>query len=644
MEIEEEQSSGCCCCLPCCKHHGPPKRTFRNIDEGRGCTDIIFLAAFIALWGAIAMIPSLAADAGGNLDRLTKGTDMYGRICGVDDGVQNAPFAAWPWPEYYDINVCLESCNDTMKFPSDVMPIPYPTTEWLGFCLPDLAATGLNLTATFLEFSGDYGSMFADAMTDLYNSSDVIMAGCGAALVISLLTVFLLTLPGVVCCLVLSWIPLIVIALGYGGYALYLISGEENSDLTAQEQDYALYTAYAVWVIDFIFVCVIIALRERIRIAIAVVKEAANALLDMPALLLFPVFGVGILLAYFLLWIYVAAIIYTVSTESSLVTPTEVLYLGGSDSFGESARNTNPLNYTSYDFDTTWENVAWFHWFGFLWNVQFMIYMCYLVFAGATADWYFTRKDPESGKKKLRKCIILQSIKRSLCHHIGTVALTSFIIAVIQFIRSVVLYIEKTTASEHPNQVQKAIFMCIQCCLKCVECCMDKINKNALQHTAIYGSNFATSACESFALIWANLGRVAAVNGVSYVIILVAKLFIAASSSACVAYVLLYVDPYSTYVTSILMPCFMMFLLAYSIASMFMTVYLSMIDGIFYCFLVDEKENKNVGDGMYAPKELLELVDDNAAKSKEHAAKAKKIQARRKAAAKKVAPVSDDAE
>lgn len=67
-------------------------------------------------------------------------------------------------------------------------------------------------------------------------------------------------------------------------------------------------------------------------------------------------------------------------------------------------------------------------------------------------------------------------------YHLGTVAIASLIIAVIEFIRWTVRFIEAKTKGKdgQQNRLQKCVFCMIYCCLRCLECCMDKINKNAL--------------------------------------------------------------------------------------------------------------------------------------------------------------------
>jgi solute carrier family 44 protein 1 (choline transporter-like protein)/choline transporter-like protein 2/4/5 len=54
---------------------------------------------------------------------------------------------------------------------------------------------------------------------------------------------------------------------------------------------------------------------------------------------------------------------------------------------------------------------------------------------------------------------------RATRYHLGTIALVSLIIAIIQTIRLIVKYIEDKLSGPEPNQVQRALFCCIQCCL-----------------------------------------------------------------------------------------------------------------------------------------------------------------------------------
>lgn len=79
-----------------------------------------------------------------------------------------------------------------------------------------------------------------------------------------------------------------------------------------------------------------------------------------------------------------------------------------------------------YRDDGNYKKMWWYHLFGLFWTSQFILACEDLVIAGAIAAWYFTREKAKV-KHAWRK-----SVWRLLRYHLGTVALGSLIIAVIQ--------------------------------------------------------------------------------------------------------------------------------------------------------------------------------------------------------------------
>jgi hypothetical protein len=245
---------------------------------------------------------------------------------------------------------------------------------------------------------------------------------------------------------------------------------------------------------------------------------------------------------------------------------------------------------------------------------------------------YFTPWN-EDGKKvrgsepdQLTNWPVIASFFRAL-KHIGSVCFASLIIAIIQFIRAVILYIqEKTKDLGEENPVAKytraLIFCCLNCFFKCLECCMDKLNKNGLIMMAITGEPFCSSTCKAFSLVWNNLARVASVSVVGSILISVGQVMVALVCSAICAAVLTYMDPYKTSVSSILMPSAIVFVMAYFVASLFLTIFDASIDTIFLCFLLDEDKNGNSGK-MLASANFQDIINANAAESKDIADKRK---------------------
>jgi hypothetical protein len=62
-----------------------------EIKKRRSCTDVPLLLLFIAFWGVVIVMLGIAGDKGGNHNRLIRGVDWNGKICGVDDPVKDKP-------------------------------------------------------------------------------------------------------------------------------------------------------------------------------------------------------------------------------------------------------------------------------------------------------------------------------------------------------------------------------------------------------------------------------------------------------------------------------------------------------------------------------------------------------------------------
>ena len=290
------------------------------------------------------------------------------------------------------------------------------------------------------------------------------------------------------------------------------------------------------------------------------------------------------------------------------------------------------------------------HCFLFLWTSEFLIYLTFTTVAGAVADWYFTPKDAHQreaiasmeqahalsaqaaaaathtirvrphdaapiklSSHRASRFPILASLCRTLRFHTGTVLAAALIIAIVQMVRAVLAYVQAQT-SGRSNRVQKAAFACLQCCLGCLQRFLDRVNRNALIWSAIWGDALLPSMEGSFQLIWNNLARVAAINVVSHFLFLLGRIVIAAASTGLCLLVLTRASPYAGVVHSLFVPGCVIFLLSYLVASLFMTAFSTTVDTVFLCFLVDCQENEKDGL-MLASDGLRQLVQDHAQQS-----------------------------
>lgn len=598
----------------------------------------------------------MAVKAGADPNKIIRGVDMSGRVCGKTgtgfDGVAYdltaKPVAIWPNPFYYDYKLCAANCAHTSDLAAPDMAWSYKSTKAAFYCLPDLSSIDASVS---VSVGGEFSSMAeaaSNAAGDVITTMYYIFGSCFSAILFSFIMMPILRFLGK--CLVLTSILSILIAGMAGGYFLYDygVQGAKNGTLSDSNSDASKYTAFIIWGVCVIFLLVIFFLRKRILIAIAVVKSAAEAITTMPMLVVFPLWPVLIGCGYAAWWLYMAVYVWSVSdlTYQPLGLPDAIKYFKTPQFFtaksadsGYSAGtilnsiSTDHPNYYKFQRNTDWQYAAGFLIFHALWVVQFLGYFSYLAFAGATADWYFTPHDEHGHKKRgneedeLSKWPIFSAVKRTARYHLGTVALCSFIIAVIQFIRICVLYVEKKCSSDPPNKLQKAVFCLLKCYLRCLECCMDKINKNALIWCAIWGDNFASSACSSFQLVWANLARVAAINIVSGILLLLSKVAISFVNAALFMAIFKYDNSINDELYAPLVPGLIIFWLSWMISGFFMVLLRSVIDSVFLCFLVDAETNP--AGQMMAPDELQKLIGKYEGESKEIADAHSEIRKRR---------------
>jgi hypothetical protein len=263
--------------------------------------------------------------------------------------------------------------------------------------------------------------------------------------------------------------------------------------------------------------------------------------------------------------------------------------------------------------------------FALIWNMEFLIYFTYTVTAGAIANWYFSRREKDSekkrrgdGKDELPNSPVLAALKRTLFWHTGTVAFASAIVGICETLRLTIVYLADKAKGDNPGCCRKCLLAPITCCMACVTCCLEKVSKQAIVWTAIWGDSFIVSCCSSFKLIWDNLDRVAAITIVSGFLMLLGKAFVSLLVAGIGGLVIQGI--YGEEVSSIIMPCLVIFVLSFVVATLFMSIFEVTLDCIFICFLVDEW-NYGGTEEMYASKSLAEVIKNFQTHSEKRAQK-----------------------
>eukprot|EP00049_Salpingoeca_infusionum_P001624 m.49727 g.49727 ORF g.49727 m.49727 type:complete len:652 (+) comp11116_c0_seq1:100-2055(+) len=593
--------------MPCCGGtaveplDGEKKKTASPMGIKHRCTDVFWLLLFFLFWAGMGAIAYLSI-RDGEPERLVYGDDSYGNICGqnnsklidtVNSGLDltNRTYVFYYNPTNSDaVRLCVEACpNGTIT--SDIcLTAPYTArpndTYYAGDADFNINSTGCpdeidTMYIAALHRCVPSSSLYLDKAQQILSQADSINAVVDelsanwlellyVALIafgIAIAVVFLLS------CIakLLIWLAYIasmcaIIAfIGYMWYTWYTLTEEYNATpdyqkLQSQEDNISFYYkgGIAVSVIGGVILLILIVLRSRIALVVALFKEAGRAIRKMPMLLVQPIFTFVAILGAVGYFLYVYAYLYTVGTKEM--------------------NNIGHMVYTKTDM---FVYMQWYHIFGFFWTYELFLAVQEMTVAGAVVKWYFTRD-----KGSISCCPNLSALARAIWYHLGSLAFGSLIIAIVKMLRLILAYVEKKFAGK-TSSVAKVILKCCQCCLWLMEKCLKYLNRNAYIEISIYSYNFCRAAREAFTLLVRNALTVATINSVGDFVLFLCKLMTAGLSGV----VALYWFRERTSVSYIAVFVVIVTVIAYLVACIFTSIYEMAVDTIFVCFAEDKERN-----------------------------------------------------
>ncbi|XP_013392467.1 choline transporter-like protein 2 isoform X2 [Lingula anatina] len=369
-------------------------------------------------------------------------------------------------------------------------------------------------------------------------------------------------------------------------------------------------------------ILILLFLRNRIRIAIALIKEASRAVGNMMFTLLWPIIPFFLQVVLFGFW--GATALYLASSDkkkyasssgnlTSNVTAADSSNLVTTFAASCAADYTNSTlgqfcGFVGYDVQEYTIYLQFYMLFMLFWVMNFIIALGQLTLAGAFASYYWAFSKPQD----IPAFPVTASLWRSLRYHLGSIAFGSLIIAIIQIIRVILEYVDnKLKGSE--NQVAKFFLKCLKCCFWCLEKFMKFLNKNAYILIAVYGKNFCTSAKNAFFLIMRNIVRVVVIDKVADFLLLIAKLVVVAATTAGAYFFfdgrISFLSNYTPSLNYYLVPVIIISLGSYVIAAAFFSVYGMGVDTLFLCFLEDcERHDGSAEKPYYMNKDLMGIL------------------------------------
>ncbi|KAG7381301.1 hypothetical protein PHYPSEUDO_006228 [Phytophthora pseudosyringae] len=362
------------------------------------------------------------------------------------------------------------------------------------------------------------------------------------------------------------------------------VTSDENTKLQFKA------AAYVSWVVTGVVFVLLIAMRKRLKIAVAIIRESSKAIQKLPMLLVWPVVPTACFVGLVMYCVAVAAYLLSSDDLTSAVKESAAV-------FNVTSELTNAAE--ELPAKRLQQVLLAFHVFGFLWTNQLLQAISICVIAGSVAQFYWT-PPTDSGKRTLEaRFPIARALGYTLRFSLGSLCFGSFIIAFVQFLRIMLEYLDRNTKQiQQANRIVRVALLAVKCCLWCFEKCIKFLSKNAYILVAMKGSSFCAASARSFKLIFKNMARVAVVNSISFFLLFLIKLTVTLAVGLVVFALLskssspsLSADQLSLLggktVTSPLAPVVVACVLAWLVASAFVNVYDAAIDTILLCFCED---------------------------------------------------------
>nr|XP_057946946.1 choline transporter-like protein 2 isoform X2 [Doryrhamphus excisus] len=366
-------------------------------------------------------------------------------------------------------------------------------------------------------------------------------------------------------------------------------------------------------VVEVFIIILLIYLRIRILVAIALIKEASRAVGQLTSTLLFPLLTFTLLSAVIAYWATTAVFLSTSSEQVYKYYCNETSSWQTCDpKITVTDHSCSACAFAFYGGETTFHKFLsvfqFYNLFLFFWCANFVLALGQVTLAGAFSSYYWAFNKPDD----IPAYPIMSSLRIALRYHMGSMAFGSLILAVVQFIRFLLEYIEQRLQGAE-NRFTKFLLKCMKLCFWCLEKCIRFINRNAYIMVAIYGKNFCSAAKDSFFLLMRNFIRVVVLGGVTDYLLFLGKLLIIGIVGICSFYFFTGKMKYAEYAAPSLnyywVPILTVVVGSYLISTGFFSVYAMCVDTLFLCFCEDMERNDGSAERpYYMSPELHEIL------------------------------------
>lgn len=262
-------------------------------------------------------------------------------------------------------------------------------------------------------------------------------------------------------------------------------------------------------------VCVICGYKH-VKEAIDVIDAAADFTVENKRVIIVPIVYFIFTLISFLLWLYAFACVVSlnkISADSGIIPQDRIVH-----------------------WTSGWTACALGMFFGILWIMAWWNYTSQFVVMAAATTYYFNCTEETEYEGQADLCY---SVKLAHVYHTGSIAAGAFIIAVIEFIKFVFLYLaKKAEKASGGNKCIKAVVCVAECCLSCIEKVCDYINQAAFAYIAVTGDGFCEGAWKGFLLNVKHMLSFTFANYIAKIFILLGKVCICVVNGFTLVFIL----------------------------------------------------------------------------------------------------------
>lgn len=353
----------------------------------------------------------------------------------------------------------------------------------------------------------------------------------------------------------------------------------------ALDQKKAMGVMIVGGILAFTFFCAVCCGRESLKTAIDCIDAAADFLRKTKRVIAVPFF-------FFLLQILAISI-----WLPCMAYVTSMNHVAPSDTMPQIK-------------DITWDPkvkiMALYMFFGILWVCAFFEYCSTFVVMVSTSTYYWSSNSMAEGDGDV-------ALGFSYCFvHFGSLAIGSFIIALIRFIRITFMYAaQQAEKSSGDNAGVKAIVRCAECILACIEKICDYINDSAYAYQAVTGDSFCASAWSAFMLQLRHMLKFSFAQLIAKIFILLGKVGITAGNMVSCYYIMklvfkdmegdLEATPIDPPITQAYASVALVGVFSYMVASIFLGLLDTAVLSLLTCVAIDLDRNDGVLSTEHGP-------------------------------------------